>query len=518
MKILPSIFNDVLSPVTPGPSSSNTAGVYRIVYTLAELLGNPADALLMEMRTDGGFADTFYGMQSDLAAVSGALGLPLESESLSRALGEADARGLSRRFVFSSAVPREPSESALVRMGGPSGSICALASSLGGGAFAIREVGGFCTDITGRDHCVLMALGSPSDADAAAQGAARILRCKATVCKRPASALTDGGYAALVEAHMPSAPDAAALAALGALRGVCRVMRASRRYPFAAMEDASPAFATARELAAYAGAEKKSLFCCAQEYERALTGLDGNAQSEYAGALWDITLRAVDTGLNGVCFTGVTQPAAGSLPGTMPIALGAGDLGIRAALAVMETSSAHGTVVCMPTGGSSGVVPGVILGASGALGLKREAELRALAVAGLVGAFFFETNYSGSLGCQAEVGIAAAMAAAAAADMRGADASTALEAAAFAVQSLLGLVCDPVAGFVQLPCFIRNMTGVTTALTAANAALCGMKAGVPLDEMAAVLLDVGKRLRSVNPCGTCNAPSAKKLGCALSGG
>ena len=517
MKKLPSIFNDVLSPITPGPSSSNTAGVHRILFTLSELLGCAAESLVMEMRDDGGFADTFFGMQSDLAATAGAMGIALDARALSGIGQKADARSLTRRFFFSPDIPRDPSECARITLSGGGRSISAFASSLGGGAFLLSEIEGFCVDISGYDSCVLIALDHASDPGAVAARASLLLGGDARVCRRPASALTAGTFAALIEVHTQNAPGPEAAAQLRAIPHAKRVMLASRRYPFNSINGAAAPFTNAHELLSYSLETGRTLYECAVEYEGALTGLCEKEITDHARRLWDITACAVETGLNGVCFEGVTEPRAATLPEIMPVPLGAGDLAIRAALAVMETSCAHGTIVCMPTGGSSGVVPGAIMGVSRALNLKRENELRALIVSGLIGAFFFETNYSGSLGCQAEVGVAAAMAAAAVSEMKCQNARTALEAASFAVQSLLGLVCDPIAGYVQLPCFIRNMTGVTTALTASNAALSGMKSGVPLDEMAAVLLDVGKALRPVNACGTCNAPHARQLERALTG-
>lgn len=169
----------------------------------------------------------------------------------------------------------------------------------------------------------------------------------------------------------------------------------------------------------------------------------------------------------------------------------------------MDHSNAHGIIVCMPTGGCSGIIPAAIRNAAAALGRSREEEIRALLTAGLLGVFYYPTHYHGALGCQAEVGVAASMAAGALASFQTQDAAAVETAAVLAMQSLLGQLCDPIGGYVQAPCIIRNMTAVSVAVTCANAALMGMDALVSLDEMCRAVLRTGEKLHAVNLLGTC---------------
>ena len=110
MKKFPSIFNDVLSPVTPGPSSSNTCGPHRIASVCRRLLNEEPKELRIRMAEKGGYFDTFYGMQSDLAFIAGALGKDFLTYNLSNAVSDAKKEGLSTDFGFTGDLPEFPSE------------------------------------------------------------------------------------------------------------------------------------------------------------------------------------------------------------------------------------------------------------------------------------------------------------------------------------------------------------------------------------------------------------------------
>lgn len=148
------------------------------------------------------------------------------------------------------------------------------------------------------------------------------------------------------------------------------------------------------------------------------------------------------------------------------------DILIRA-LAVQEVNSAMGVIVAAPTAGGAGVLPAVLTGLASARGIPDECVIDALATAGLIGAVIAErASLSGAEGgCQAETGSAAAMAAGSATEMLGGSPRQAGQATALAMQSTLGLVCDPIGGLVELPCVFRNATGAAIALAAIEMAL-----------------------------------------------
>jgi L-serine dehydratase len=171
---------------------------------------------------------------------------------------------------------------------------------------------------------------------------------------------------------------------------------------------------------------------------------------------------------------------------------------IARALAVAEVNATMGKIVAAPTAGSCGVLPAVLLTVEESLGCTEEELETALFTAAGVGMVIADrANVSGAEGgCQAEIGSAAGMAAAAAVELAGGTPTQTENAAAIAMKSLLGLVCDPVAGLVEVPCVKRNATAATMALAAAEMALAGVESKIPLDEVIDAMGDIGKQM----PC------------------
>lgn len=163
------------------------------------------------------------------------------------------------------------------------------------------------------------------------------------------------------------------------------------------------------------------------------------------------------------------------------------------AIATNEVNASMGLICATPTAGSSGVLPGVLLAAQEKLGTSDEALLQAFFTAGAIGYVIANNAFvSGAAGgCQAEVGSASAMAAAAVTEMAGGSPSQAAHAMAMALKNMLGLVCDPVAGLVEVPCIKRNAGGAAIALSAAEMALAGVESRIPWDEVIAAMYQVG---------------------------
>ena len=166
------------------------------------------------------------------------------------------------------------------------------------------------------------------------------------------------------------------------------------------------------------------------------------------------------------------------------------------ALAVAEVNASMGRIVAAPTAGSCGVVPGVLVGLCEEFDSNDDDLVDALfAAAGIGGIINARATFSGAAaGCQAEVGSAAAMAAAAATQLCGGTPEQAGHAASLALQGLLGLVCDPIGGLVEVPCVVRNATGASVALAATQMALADVKFPVPFDQVAEAMAVIGEAL------------------------
>lgn len=187
------------------------------------------------------------------------------------------------------------------------------------------------------------------------------------------------------------------------------------------------------------------------------------------------------------------------------------------ALAVQEVNAAMGVIVAAPTAGGAGTLPAVLTGLAKARSIPEEQLVDALATAGLIGAVIAErASLSGAEGgCQAETGAGAAMAAGAATEMLGGTPKQVGHAVALTMQGMLGLVCDPLGGLVELPCVFRNATGAAIALAGIEMALAGITFAIPADEVIDVMGEIGRemdvRYRETAGGGLAATPTGRKL-------
>ena len=182
-----------------------------------------------------------------------------------------------------------------------------------------------------------------------------------------------------------------------------------------------------------------------------------------------------------------------------------------------EVNASMGKICASPTAGSCGILPAVLVGMMNKEGFAREKVVEALIYASAVGAIYTRnaTVAGADGGCQAECGVASSMAAAAAAYLKGADDKACFDAAGFAMINVMGLVCDPVAGLVALPCTQRNASGAVNAMIAADMALAGQVSHIPFDEVVEAMFKVGKmlppQLRETAKGGIATTPAGKAI-------
>ena len=227
-----------------------------------------------------------------------------------------------------------------------------------------------------------------------------------------------------------------------------------------------------------------------QLFERMRDNLHVMQQAVQAGI--DKDLRSTSGLTGGDAYKLHQYAATGGLCG--PFFTGA----LTRAIAVSEYNAAMGKIVAAPTAGSCGILPGAILTMMEARDLPEESAVKALFTAGAFGMViaFRARNGCAEGGCQAECGSAAAMAAAALVEMAGGTPDMSAHACAIALKNQLGLVCDPIAGLVEVPCIKRNAGGVACALTAAELALAGVHSVIPVDEVIDAMREVGDAM----PC------------------
>lgn len=260
-------------------------------------------------------------------------------------------------------------------------------------------------------------------------------------------------------------------------------------------------FRNVAELVELAESEKVKIAEIMIRQEINVTGL--SRKEIYAKMEQNLTVmeQAIERGLNGVkSMTGLTGGDSVRLQEYIKSgkALG-GDIlldAVSKAMATNEVNAAMGIICATPTAGSAGVVPGVLFALKENLNPTREEMIEYLFTSAAFG-FVVANNASisgAAGGCQAEVGSASGMAAAAAVELAGGTPRQCSEAMAIALKNMLGLVCDPVAGLVEVPCVKRNALGASNAITAADMALAGIKSRIPCDEVIEAMYKIGQSM------------------------
>ncbi len=248
-------------------------------------------------------------------------------------------------------------------------------------------------------------------------------------------------------------------------------------------------------------------------------GVTAQESFEKMSALWSAMVRSVEdyrcerrspSGLVGG-VGGAMEAAAETLCGDFIQSV------IATALKTGECNACMGRIVAAPTAGASGVMPAVLLPTRKKLNLPDKEMVRALYVAAGFGQVIASrSSISGAEGgCQAEIGSASAMAAAALVYLKGGTPEQMANACAMAVKNLLGLVCDPVAGLVEVPCVKRNVIGAMNALSCADMALAGISSAIPCDEVLDAMRAVGDclpaSLRETGLGGLAATPTARRV-------
>ncbi len=508
-----SIFNHVLGPVMRGPSSSHTAASYRIARTASELFGEDIKRASFKFDSSGSYGQVYNRQGSDLAIACGLLGLRLEDERFFNALELAAERGLEIGFSVGKVDGDDHPNAVEIELESKSGNANKfLARSVGGGMFEITRIGALSVRITGEGHDLLVVMEQSSlpevDALLGEEGWETSDLRKSPVEKMVTLLAGNrrevgGGF-------------------VERLKAVPGVHKAACASPVFFPVRNEPLFSSAVEMTALADKRECSLGELAIDYESALLGLSPEEVKAEVGRRLDIMRAAVDKGLSdGDLPMQLLQPTAHRIfEAEKNGKVAQGGILTRAAaraMAAMHVNSAMGVVCAAPTGGSAGVIPGVIVTLMEESGLGRGEAIRALFAAGAVGLIILNrgTFAAEEAGCQVEIGAAGAMAAAAVVDAAGGSAAQAVEAAAISLQNTLGMPCDLVQGAVEIPCHTRNAVAASSAFICADLIMGGYRNPVPLDETIDASIAAGRSLPSELRCtargGLATAPSARSL-------
>jgi L-serine dehydratase len=501
-----SIFNDVLGPVMRGPSSSHTAGAYRIGKLVRDLLDEQPAWVRVTFDPDGSMAPTYQPLGVDLAFVSGILGWSMLDDQYHAARERARQQNVSVSFEIVAFDHASHPNAMLVEAETRGGRrLRTVMEAVGGGGVRITRIGNWPVDLDGKSGQVLVEIDTENAPEAV-------------------DLLTDAsqqleGRTVLLTSPTEAASLSEVVATLRGLIGVADVWSIS---PVFCVARGSTIFESGEAMVALAEERGLSLGEIALAYEVELLGMTEAETIDEMLRRYKVMEESVAAGLDDARSDMLLlEPTASTLlDAEKERTVAIGGIHTRAAaraLAVMHCCNSRGVVCAAPTGGSAGTVPGVVVSLVEDFHLSQRQAALALFAASAIGLIVARrATFAAELaGCQVEIGVAGAMAAAAVLEVAGSSARQAVDAAAISLQNTMGMPCDPVAGTCEIPCHTRNAVAASSAFICADLILGGYDNPIPLDETIDASYEVGRALPGELRCtargGCAVTPSALEL-------
>ena len=514
------IFNNVMGPIGVGPSTSNTCGPCRVAYLSGKLCEGTLKKARIVFPADGGYSSpNGKGMRSDYAFAHGLLGrLPDSPAPLLEAFHELERQNVEIEFVVDETLPSGGAHLMSVLELTDVNEVCTKVCGLskGGGIIELIGIDDFQVSIGGEYNMLLVfARGNSTEA----AGLVEELTQKYPELAAYEYEISEAADRTLFLFPTYELFEDEKLQEIKRMAAVERACVLPAILPVVVKPQPQLPFSDAAELEAYCG-RGATLTEAAVAYEKAVSGWDEKRIHEFAFSAVKAMRNAVSCGLQpGLTFDGIVNPFASKMMERQEERAFNDGIVTKAAiysLAIMEYSNASGVIVCMPTAGAAGVVAGALLAAAEQLKSSDDAVVKAILAAGAVGISISEDNdfCGGVYGCQAEVGCASCMAAAGLVTLAGGTAQQAMNAASMALQNMLGLICDPVCGLVQVPCFSRNMSAAANAIVCSNASMLGFDGVIPLQDAFEAMKSSGSQLPAVlKGCGggLCATARGKQL-------
>ena len=508
----PSILNDVIGPVMRGPSSSHCAAALRIGRIARDLMGGRITEVLVEFDAHGSLATTHLSQGSDMGLMGGLLGWDPADERLAQSAQALQDAGIKIAFKIHDIGAKHPNTYKLT-LKNPDEQHQLNAISTGGGMIEIREIDGAEVSIAGDYYETLIYFDQPGE---------DIFEVLENLIEADVilSLSVTGGQ--VIEIKAQKFLDEKAVHQLDSRYEIKHLKLLSPYCPSYPAADISVPFITCEEMLQYNAGKDLQLWELACLYESAR----GNgSQADVLERMREIILimqRSILTGLEGTTYQ---DRILGYQSGAFRTQMNSHNLldgGILNQIilyvtAMMEMKSSMGLIVAAPTAGSCSGLPGAVIGAAHAMGLALDDMAKAMLAGGMIGIFIAaHATFAAEVGgCQAECGAASGMAAAALVSLAHGSVQQAINASAMALQNILGMICDPVANRVEVPCLGKNVLAASNALACANMALANYDAVIPLDEVIETMDRVGKSLPVELRCtalgGLSITPTSKKI-------
>lgn len=492
-----------------GPSSSHTAGSYRIGQLSRMLLDEKPKSVNVTFDPKGSYAATYRPQGVDLAFALGILDIPLEDKRFFTALDEAKNQDVDLHFHVAPLDKPDHPNTAYIKMSGQKGrSLTLTARSIGGGLIEIVEMNNGSIQIDGKSFNMLFSTNDKHNprieewVPTQIQDGVQIvtmdnqlinLRSQFPLPSRLIDDLNELGITDIYQTQPVFFP----------MRGNAQIQSSS-------------------DILDMAQKDNSTLGAIGVDYESTILGISQRECNEEMLRRWLIMKKSVTGGLDGAGNDMLLlEPTADKiLAADSENRLAIGGLHSRAAayaMAAMHVANSRGIVCAAPTGGSAGVLPGTFLALAETRNLNDADIIRGLFAAGIVGLMIASRSgfAAETAGCQVEIGAAGAMASAAVVEVYGGTAEQSMNAAAISLQNTMGSVCDNVYGTCEIPCHTRNGVAASNAYVCADLILGGYKNPIPLDETIDASKSVGEMLPRELRCtamgGIATTPSAKNM-------
>ncbi len=455
-----SIFNDVIGPVMRGPSSSHCAAALRIGRLARDLMDGTITEVLVEFDREGSLPTTHESQGSDMGLFGGLLGWEADDERLPNSAQALEEAGIKLRIETVDVGDPHPNTYRLTLKNAHE-THTLIAISTGGGMIEVIEIDGVALRMDGGWHETLVWQQTGD-------------RVRLVQIQSDGSDGSDGSV----------------------------VRHLSPVLPVPSREDMRVPFTSCAAMLSHDGPKNTPLWQLAIEYEQARGNFTEREVIDKMIAIIRILRKSIASGIAGTSYEDrVLHHQSGRFAEMMNAGrlLDSGALNriILYVTALMEVKSSMGVIVAAPTAGACAALPGAVIAMAETLGQDEEQMAKAMLAAGLIGVFI-ATRWTFAAevgGCQAEGGSAASMAAAALVTLAGGTRDQSIAAASMAFQSMLGLICDPIANRVEAPCLGKNVMAASNALSCANMALAEFDPLIPLDEV----IDAAKLVSGMMP-------------------
>ncbi|NND99367.1 MAG: serine dehydratase [Pirellulaceae bacterium] len=513
-----SIFNDVIGPVMRGPSSSHCAAALRIGRIARDLMDGKIDSVLVQFDNNGSLPATHTSQGSDMGLFGGLLGWDADDPRLPDSHEHLREAGIELKFEYGDFDDAHPNTYRL-SLSNHSDQHTLIAISTGGGMFQVQQIDGVTVDIGGDYHETLIW-------DKTAAQDPELLRTKVNADDVHVQTDDDITFTQIKSQTRLSDHDisqAMPLASDSIAKHLAPVL------PVQSRRGLRVPFQSCAEMLRYDDGRDLPLWQLALDYETARSSLSETAVINKMTDLVSILRNSIQEGLAGTHYQDrVLGFQSGEFQRMMDdrSLLDGGMLNriVLYTTAMMEVKSSMGVIIAAPTAGACAALPATCIAAGETMQLSDDAIARGMLAAGMIGVFI-ATHWSFAAevgGCQAEGGSAAAMSAAALVTFAHGSLAQSTGAASMAMQNMLGLICDPVANRVEVPCLGKNVMAASNALSCANMAIAGFDCVIPLDETIQAAKEVALRMPREHRCtalgGLATTPTSLALEKRLAGG